>query len=165
MESARIAVILGPIRFVVREYWRPASCVLFLSVGLAACESPRGRPFGLEVAAETFVAVRSPEPDALIAADSSARVVVEARGAVKAVEYVVVRATLPDTLALGRRQFEAIMDSVVVVFAARIPQLETGIGLEIRGVAEDALGVRVLSEPIYAIAIECDRFPYACGGP
>ncbi len=157
-----IAVIFKMVRLVERKFRQPARTTLLVCVCLAACESPRGRPVGFGVQAETFVAVRSPEPDALVAADSSLQIVVEALGDVRAVEYSIVRAALPETLALGRRLFEVSLDSVVVVFVARMPQLETGTGLELRGAAEDALGGRVLSEPIYAIAIECDQFPRAC---
>jgi|GEM_PF-3446074 len=138
-----------------------ALAVVSLSSG--GCESPRARPTaaGPPLPA-TSVAVASPVTDALVPSDSVVRVVVGASGLLQAVEYFLVRPAVRDTLGWDRQEFTQPQDSVRVVFQVPIPDLITGAQLEIRAVAENVIGERELSEPVYVLVIECDLYPFAC---
>jgi hypothetical protein len=133
------------------------------AVGLGACESPRERPTGTAGPPPTIsVAVIVPEMDDVVPSDSTARVVIEARGPMVALEALMVRSALADTLDRQRRAFDGPVESAVEEFALRVPKLTTGVHLEIRGVAEDPSGGRHLSDPVVVTVIECDVFPLAC---
>jgi hypothetical protein len=51
---------------------------------------------------------------------------------------------------------------VQVDFEVRIPRFETGTHLQFRGIAEDLIGQRHVSEAVVVMVIECDVFPLAC---
>lgn len=127
------------------------------------CETSRERPTA--VAGDlppTSVAVASPATQAIVPSDSVVQVVVGARGFLQAVEYSLVRLAVRDTVGWDRQEFTEPQDSVRVVFYATIPSFKTGTQLEIRAVAENVIGERELSEPVYVIVIECDVYPLAC---
>jgi hypothetical protein len=131
---------------------------------LAACDPSRDRPTGLDEPFAAAVTVRVTEPvrDAVIPSDSPQVVVVEAQGSVQAVGYTVVLLNSTDTIAQTLREFDETLEIVEVTFGLQVPNLQTGEHLEFRGVAEGAAGRRFLSEPVFAIVIECDLFPQAC---
>jgi hypothetical protein len=136
------------------------------ALALAGCDSPRERPTGLSAPLPaTTVTVLKPETDDVVPSDSTAIVVIEAQGLVTAVELLLVRNALPDTLARERREFGEPVELAQEQFEVRIPAFVTGVHLEIRGVAEDAIGQRHFSKPVFVVVIECDVFPLACGGP
>lgn len=139
-----------------------AACAILI----LGCDTQRDRPTGPVAALpSTNVAVIAPQRDAVVGADSVVDVVVSARGAIDAVEYFATRIGLPDTVGKERRDFDPGREAVEVTFQFRVPgRLPTGVNLEIRGVAEDALGERYVSEPTSVIVIDCDQFPFACGG-
>ncbi len=129
-----------------------------------ACDTTRDRPFGVQGAAPaTDVVVVSPTTDAVVPSDSVAPVVVRASGSLHALELFLVRVALPDTFATQRLDFDPPRPEVEATFELAIPDLETGVHLEIRAAAEDGEGTRHLSEPVVVLVIECDRFPIACG--
>ncbi len=129
----------------------------------AGCETSRDRPTGLgKPLPATFVAVVSPLKEASVAADSTHIVVIEASGLITAVEFFLARVNSSDTLALGRIEFSEPEEIVQVDFDVRMPRFETGTHLEIRGIAEDLIGRRHVSEPVVVFVIECEVFPLAC---
>lgn len=143
----------------------PVAALAVVSVSSGGCESPRSRPTaaGSPLPA-TSVAVASPVTEALVPSDSVVRVVVGATGLLQAVEYFLVRSAVRDTLGWDRQEFTQPQDSVRVVFQVPIPDLKTGTQLEIRAVAENVIGERELSAPVYVLVIECDLYPLACAG-
>lgn len=141
----------------------PSKLALLGLVVLGACDAERDRPTGLSIPAPpTDVNVLAPEHEASVKADSAAFIVVEATGLITALEVVVTGAASSDTLAWQREEFEEARDSVEEAFEVRIPKLETGSHLQIRGVAEDLLGQRHVSQPVIVIVIDCEVFPIAC---
>lgn len=134
-----------------------------LWVAVAACDAERDRPTGLTGPPPTTdVSVLAPEHEASVKADSATFIVIQATGLVTAVEVVVTGAAARDTLLRRRASFGEPRDSVQESFDVRIPKLETGSHLQIRGVAEDAIGQRHVSQPVVVIVIDCDDFPIAC---
>lgn len=132
-------------------------------VVLSACNAERDRPTGLSMPPPpTNVNVLAPEHEASVKADSAAFIVVEATGLITALEVVITGVAISDTLAWQREEFNEARDSVEESFEVRIPKLETGSHLQIRGVAEDLLGQRHVSEPVIVIVIDCEVFPIAC---
>lgn len=130
----------------------------------AGCETSRDRPTGFgQPLPATFVAVVAPPKEASVAADSTHTVVIEASGLITAVEFFLARVNSSDTLALGRTEFTEPEEIVQVDFEVRIPRFETGTHLQFRGIAEDLIGQRHVSEPVVVFVIECDVFPLACG--
>lgn len=141
--------------------------VATLCLAFTACEIARDRPSGPTDPLSgviTFVMITQPAGNSIVAADSAQVVIVQAEGEVRAVEYVLMRASSRDTVAGARRQFRTVLSSVAVPFGVRIPGLQTGERLEFRGVAEDAGGERYWSEPVRVTVVECDRFPEQCEG-
>ncbi len=141
----------------------PLGCALAV-IGLSGgCETSRERPTAVgEDLPATSVAVASPVTQELVPSDSVVRVVVGATGFLQAVEYYLVRSAVRDTVGWDRREFTEPQDSVQVVFDVTIPEFRTGTQLEIRAVAENVIGERALSEPVYVMVIECDLYPIAC---
>ncbi len=134
------------------------------AVGLGACLSARERPTGLPpTPPEISVAVVAPKMDDVVPSDSTTPVVIEARGPIVALEALMVRNALPDTIDRQRLSFPEPVDSALEEFELRVPALATGIHLEIRGIAEDEMGARHVSDPVVVTVIECDVFPLACG--
>jgi hypothetical protein len=132
-------------------------------LALAGCETSRDRPTGLgQPLPTTYVAVVAPPKETAVAVDSTHTVVVEASGLITAVEFFLARANSSDTLALGRTEFSEPEEIVQVDFEVKIPWFETGTHLQFRGIAEDLIGQRHVSEPVVVMVIECDIFPLAC---
>jgi hypothetical protein len=78
------------------------------------------------------------------------------------VETVVTGAASWDTLLWQRAEFEEPREDVEESFDVRIPKLETGAHLQIRGIAEDVLGERHVSQPVVVMVIDCEVYPIAC---
>ncbi|MGD8866051.1 MAG: hypothetical protein PVI01_00430 [Gemmatimonadales bacterium] len=134
-----------------------------LWVAVAACDAERDRPTGLSTPPPTTdVSVLAPEQEAAVKADSATFIVIQATGLIAAVEVVMSGAAARDTLLWRRASFGEPRDSVREAFDVKIPKLETGSHLQIRGVAEDAAGQRHVSQPVVVIVIDCDDFPIAC---
>ena len=130
---------------------------------LAACDASRDRPTGLTAPAPpTSVSVLRPEHEAAVKADSADFVVVQASGLITALEFVLTGVASSDTLAWQRVEFEEPQEAVEEAFEVRIPRLETGSHLQIRGVAEDVVGQRHVSRVVVVIVIDCEVFPIAC---
>lgn len=141
----------------------PSSLVFLVLVVLGACDTVRDRPTGLNMPTPaTDVTVLAPEHEASVKADSAAFIVVEATGLITALEVVVTGTAASDTLARQREQFNEPRESVEESFQVRIPKLETGSHLQIRGVAEDFVGQRHVSQPVVVIVIDCEVYPIAC---
>lgn len=139
------------------------SLALLLTV---ACDSPRDRPTGLAgPLPATSVEVVEPENDQIIPSDSLTLVVVEAAGSIQAIDLVVKRVSRPDTILKRLTRFETLQPSVRVEIEFDVPHLLTGVHLEIRAVAVDAIGDRHESAPVFVQIIECDVFPLACREP
>lgn len=62
-------------------------------------------------------------------------------------------------------RFETLQPSVHLEIEFDVPHLLTGVHLEIRAVAIDAIGDRHQSAPVFVQIIECDVFPLACREP
>lgn len=136
------------------------AAVLFWAV---ACSVDRDRPTGLELnVPQTEVEVAEPQDDQLVPADSVIDVLVRARGLLQAVELILRRGANRDTLARERRDLTEPEEVVETGFEVRVPDVETGVQLELVGVAENVLGERRDSEPIQVVVIECDEFTVAC---
>jgi hypothetical protein len=132
-------------------------------VVLAACDASRDRPTGLSAPPPaTNVSVLAPEHETSVKADSADFVVVQATGMITAVEFVITGAASSDTLAWQRVEFVEPQEAVQEAFEVRIPRLETGSHLQIRGVAEDLVGQRHVSRTVVVIVIDCEVFPIAC---
>ena len=112
----------------------------------------------------TTVTVVEPETGSLAPANAKQSVVIHATGRVMAVEVVINRSAVSDILGRQRQEFREPQDEVEVEFSVRIPDLLTGIHLEIRGVAEDSDGQQHMSVPVTVLVIECDIYEIACGG-
>lgn len=138
-----------------------------LAVSFAgACDSPRDRPTGLPTALpSTSVQVVEPANDQVWPSDSLTYVVVEAEGSIQAIELLVKRASLPDTLLSKLTRFDALQPAVRLEIEFDVPPLLTGVYLEIRAVAVDAIGERHASSPVVVRIIECDVYPIACRNP
>lgn len=144
---------------------RPSQLVMtsLLWAAVAACDAERDRPTGLSAPPPTTdVSVLSPEQEAAVKADSATFIVIKATGLITAVEVVVTGAAARDTLLWRRASFEEPRDTVQEAFDVKVPKLETGSHLQIRGVAEDVVGQRHVSQPVVVIVIDCDVFPIAC---
>ena len=142
---------------------RPWFVALLCGSALIACDSSRDRPTGLtEPPPPTNVSVLAPEHQASVKADSTDFVVVQATGLITALEFVLTGAASSDTLAWQRVEFPEPQESVQEAFGVRIPGLETGSHLQIRGVAEDLAGQRHVSQTVVVVVIDCEVFPIAC---
>lgn len=147
------------------SFVRPSTLILasLLWVAFAACDAERDRPTGLSAPPPTTdVIVLAPEQEAAVKADSTAFIVIKATGLITAVEVVVTGAAARDTVLWRRASFGEPRDSVEKAFDVKVPKLETGSHLQIRGVAEDVVGQRHVSQPVVVIVIDCDVFPIAC---
>ena len=143
---------------------RPAAAAALALLVTAACDTQRDRPLGpAAVTPPTTVIVAAPPTDAVVGADSLVDIVVVARGAIDAVEFFAVRIGLPDTVGQEREDLNPRRDSVLATFTLQVPNLPTGVNLEIRGVAEDAAQDRHLSEPVFVTVIDCERYVFICG--
>ncbi len=142
-------------------FWAPLCCVV-----LSGCDASRDRPTGLTAPPPaTNVSVLAPEHEATVKADSVAFIVVQATGLITAVEFVLTGTASSDTLAWQRVEFNEPQETVEEVFEVRVPGLETGSHLQIRGVAEDLAGQRHVSRPVVVIVIDCEVYPIACRDP
>ncbi len=151
---------VGRSRYLARGFLLAA-----LLSGLPGCDSARQRPSGLDEALPpTTVRLLAPVDGGWVPSDSVASIVVEASGLVTALGYVMTWNLQPDTLGIARRQFDEPVDSVQLEFRLVVPELNTGIHLEIVGIAEDLLGGRHLSDAAVVTVIECDVFPAVCAG-
>lgn len=131
----------------------------------AGCDSARERPMAPGLLLDpTTVTVVAPQTGSLAPANAKQSVVIRATGRVIAVEVVINRSAVSDVLGRQRQEFGEPQDEVEVEFAVRIPDLATGIHLDIRGVAEDTDGGRHMSVPVTVLVIECDIYEIACGG-
>jgi len=147
---------------------RHALPTFLLSVTLASalaqvgCGS-RERPTGpvAQVDPVTML-VLEPQENELVGADSMRAVVVQALGAVTAIEFIMKRNSVPDTFARERMEFGRTQNGISIRFDVRIPALLTGAKLVIRGVGEDRMGRFFYSEPVVVEVIECDLFPSEC---
>jgi hypothetical protein len=132
---------------------------------VAACDSSRDRPTGLgRPVPPTTVAVVQPASEELMPVDSTRTILVEADGLLVAVELYVTRRSIADTIVRERRDFATEQSTVEEAFDFLVPRLLTGTHLEISAVAEDIIGQRYRSEPVFVQVIDCDQFPLACGG-
>jgi hypothetical protein len=133
-------------------------------IGLIACQGSRDRPTGLDgEIPETTVLIVSPANDTQLPSDSVSTVALEASGLLQAVEVLVIRrAPVVDTIFNDRMEFEGPRSFVEEAFTVTLPSLVTGTPIEIRGVAENVLGARRFSKPVFVTAVECDIFPVTC---
>ena len=130
----------------------------------ARCDESRERPTGLNIPVPpTEVTVRSPQPNAVLFADSSAVIEIEALGLIQAVGFIVMSVNpIIDTVATRRRDFEPPVEVVDEQFVIQLPTLVSGTSLEIRAFAENLIGQRTSSETVGVFLVDCDVEPFRC---
>jgi hypothetical protein len=132
-----------------------------------SCATARERPTGIDeeqLSSEvSSIEVIAPAPESTVPSDDQFVAAVEAFGRIAALEVVVKRVALADTLFQERRTYDPPEIELALSFDIPVPDLVTGVYLEVFGVVEDHRGERILSVPVFVMVVECDLFPDACG--